>query len=307
MKMVWLAAPISPAFHSWLNQRGFTVWNNVGCPTDVSNVVGIITSNRLQLNTDLLQRLTALRWVARMGSGMEIIDTEYCAVHQIACFSSPGGLANSVAEHSLGMLLSLLHRIPFSFNEVRQGQWIREANRGNELYGQCVGLIGYGHTGRAFAEKLKVFTPHIIAFDKYHPAPSDTVAQAVSLEELQARADILSFHVPLNNETKGYYSTNFVLNMAKPHVLMNTSRGAVCPTDVVLSALASGQLKGACLDVLDCEKNIEEALLLPDNPVAQLLQYPVIVTPHIAGYSIQATEKMSNALMNQLDALLGVL
>ena len=307
MKMVWLAAPISPAFHAWLNQRGYTVWNNAERPADVSMLEGVITSNRLQLTDTVLASLPALRWVARMGSGMEIIDTQYCAAHHIAYFNSPGGLANSVAEHTMGMMLSLLHRISFSFNEVQHGQWIREPNRGVELQGQCVGLIGYGHAGRALAEKLKVFTPHIIAYDKYHPAPSGAVAAAVSLNELQTRADTISFHVPLNNETLGYYNAEFVSKMAKPHMLINTSRGGVCPTNVVLEALASGQLKGACLDVLDCEKNIDEVLNTPHNDVAKLLEYPVIITPHIAGYSIQATEKMSDALMQQLDNLLGVL
>ena len=307
MKMVWLAAPISPSFHAWLNQRGYTVWNNTERPGDVSVLEGIITSNRLQLTENLLSGLPALRWVARMGSGMEIIDTHYCNANNIAFFNSPGGLANSVAEHAVGMLLSLLHRISFSFNEVQQGQWIREANRGVELDGQCIGLIGYGHAGRAFAEKLSVFTPHIIAFDKYHPAPLGSVAKAVSLTELQTQADIISFHVPLNEETRAYYSTEFISNMAKPHILINTSRGGVCPTHVILTALASGQLKGACLDVLDCEKNIHDVLLTPDNDVAAMLKYPVLITPHIAGYSIQATEKMSTALMHQLDAYLGML
>jgi D-3-phosphoglycerate dehydrogenase len=305
MKMVWLAAPISPAFHAWLNQRGYIVWNNTERPSDVLLLEGIITSNRLILDEDLLRELPNVRWIARMGSGMEIIDTAYCASKGIACFSSPVGLANSVAEHATGMLLSLLHRIPFSLNEVRAGQWIREPNRGNELYGQCVGLIGYGHTGRAFAEKLQAFTPHIIAYDKYHPAPAGSVATAVSLEELQARADIISFHVPLNKETNNYYNADFVANMAKPHILINTSRGPVCASSVVLDALVSGKLTGACIDVLDCEKSIETLLASPNNIVADLLRYNVIITPHIAGYSIQATQKMSDSLMQQLDALLG--
>jgi D-3-phosphoglycerate dehydrogenase len=305
MKMVWLAAPISPAFHVWLNQRGYIVWNNTERPSDVLLLEGIITSNRLNLDEDLLRELPNVRWIARMGSGMEIIDTRYCASKGIACFSSPVGLANSVAEHATGMLLSLLHKIPTAYNEVLAGQWIREPNRGNELYGQCVGLIGYGHTGRAFAEKLQVFTPHIIAYDKYHPAPAGSIATAVSLEELQARADILSFHVPLNKETNDYYNVDFVAGMVKPHILINTSRGPVCASSAVLEALASGKLTGACLDVLDCEKSIETLLASPDNIVADLLRYNVIITPHIAGYSIQATQKMSDALMQQLDALLG--
>lgn len=307
MKMVWLAAPISPAFHAWLNQRGYIIWNNTERPSDVLLLEGIITSNRLKLDRDLLAELPNLRWIARMGSGMEIIDTAYCASRSIACFSSPGGLANSVAEHATGMLLSLLHRIPTALNEVRAGQWIREPNRGNELNGQCVGLIGYGHTGRAFAEKLQVFTSHIIAYDKYHPAPAGSIASAVSLEELQARADIISFHVPLNNETNHYYNAHFMAGMAKPHILINTSRGSVCSSASVLEALVLGKLTGACLDVLDCEKSIDILLANPDNIVADLLRYNVIITPHIAGYSVQATQKMSDALMQQLDTLLGVL
>jgi D-3-phosphoglycerate dehydrogenase len=170
-----------------------------------------------------------------------------------------------------------------------------------------VGLIGYGHTGRALAEKLQAFTPHIIAYDKYHPAPTGSMASAVSLEELQARADILSFHVPLNSETHHYYNASFVAGMAKPHILINTSRGPVCTSSTVLEALASGKLKGACLDVLEEEKNIDSILAKQNNIVENILHYPVIITPHIAGYSHQATEKMSAMLMVQLNALLQIL
>ncbi|MGI9192311.1 MAG: NAD(P)-dependent oxidoreductase [Chitinophagaceae bacterium] len=302
MNMVWLAAPVSDAMHTWLNEQEYVVWNDTDMPANAHDIIGIITSNRLTLNRERLALLPNLRWIARMGSGMEIIDTVYCAEKGIACFSSPGGLSNSVAEHAMGMLLGLMHRIELASREVASGLWIREANRGQELNGRCVGLIGYGHTGQALAEKLRAFTPHVIAYDKYKTAFENPAAESVSLQELQARADIISFHVPLNEETRYYYNDDFMRAMAKPHMVMNTSRGPVCSTKTILKGLAEKRITGACLDVLEEEAQIQTVLETEQNVVQQLLQYPVIITPHIAGYSHQATEKMSAMLMAQIEA-----
>lgn len=297
MKKVLIAAPISDAFRTYLEEQNYLLldaWTN--------DVEGIVTSNKLVLRQEQLQHLSQLKWIARLGSGMEIIDTDYCKQHHIACFSSPKGIANAVAEHVCGMLLSLLHRIPSSFHEIQQGQWIREANRGQELEGRCVGIIGYGHTGSALASKLRAFTSDIIVYDKYKPVVEEEAVRSVSLEELQTRADIISFHVPLNEETRHYYDDAFLSN-CKSHILINASRGAVCSTQTILHGLQSKKMVGACLDVLEEEKEITKVLATEGNTITQLMQYPVILTPHIAGYSVQAIEKMSAELIQQLKTI----
>ena len=298
MKKVLLAAPVSDTFRKLLQERNYLLLSEWD-----SEVEGIVTSNKLVLQKEQLQTVPQLRWIARLGSGMEIIDTDYCKSHSIACFSSPEGIANSVAEHVCGMLLALLHRIPVSFNEIKQGKWIREGNRGQELAQRCVGIIGYGHTGSAVAKKLQAFTSEIIVYDKYKPGISDDWVTQVSLEELKQKADIISFHVPLNKETKHYYNDDF-LKTCKTHILINASRGEVCATDTILYGLQQGNISGACLDVLEEEAAIQEVLQTPQNKIEQLLQYPVIITPHIAGYSFQAIEKMSAELMDQLKNML---
>lgn len=302
MQQVLLAAPISETFRRFLQERGFGLLQQEAADAQSKlHVAGIVTSNKLLLDEEALHNYPNLQWIARLGSGMEIIDTVCCDRRGIRYWSSPAGIANSVGEHTLGMLLALRHHIYRSFHEIEQGLWIREANRGHEIENLCVGLIGYGHTGRAVASKLRAFTPHVLAYDKYQQGFGNEVVQEVSLEYIQEQADVLSFHVPLNEETHSYYNHEFLGAMRKPHILVNVSRGAVCQTDVILEGLASGKITGACLDVLAEEQEIQSALLAPDHPVRRLLQYPVIMTPHIAGYSYEAIEKMSAELMNHLN------
>jgi D-3-phosphoglycerate dehydrogenase len=265
---------------------------------------GIITSNKLLLNKNTLQQFPNLKWIARLGSGMEIIDTRYCDEQGIRYASSPEGISNSVAEHVIGMLLGLLHHIHSSQLQIQAGQWMREANRGIELAERTVGIIGYGHTGRALAKKLRAFTTNILVYDKYKTGFGDDVIKEVSLEQLQQQADVVSFHVPLNDETRMYYDAAFYSAMSKPHILINSARGGVADTNVILSGLKSGQITGACLDVLEEEKSIDETLKQPDNIVHELLKYNVILTPHIAGYSYDAIEKMSAELLAQLRDIL---
>ncbi len=285
------------SFKQALSDHGYElVYNNAKGQLST----GIITSNKLLLNKKTLQQFPDLKWIARLGSGMEIIDTAYCDEQGIRYVSSPEGISNSVAEHVMGMLLSLLHHIHSSQNQIHVGQWIREANRGVELEERTVGLIGYGHTGQALAKKLRVFTKNILVYDKYKTGFGDEVVQEVSLEQLQQQADVLSFHVPLNDETRLYYDTAFYSAMSKPHILINSARGGVADTRVILSGLKSGQITGACLDVLEEEKSIDEILKQPANIVQELLKYNVILTPHIAGYSYHAIEKMSAELLAQL-------
>jgi D-3-phosphoglycerate dehydrogenase len=300
---ILLAAPISNAFRHWLLDKGFFFVNfeEEDWRQYQSQFVGIITSNKLTLDQQTITQFTALQWIARLGSGMEIIDTDYCKQHHIACFSSPAGIANAVAEHGMGMLLGLLHRVYSSAQEVADRKWIREPNRGIELEDLCVGIIGYGHTGSAMVQKLRAFTKNILVYDKY----KENIPYAATLSHMQQEADIISFHVPLSSETKHYYNEAFASAMQKPHYLINTSRGAMVDTQVILSGLQSGKIKGACLDVLEQEKSIQAVMQSPDNIIQQLLAYPVIITPHIAGYSHNAIEKMSLELQSQLEFMVG--
>lgn len=298
---VLIAAPISLAFEQFLLRHGYELITNLSHSFEVE---GIVTSNKLKLSAEVLTSYSKLRWIARLGSGMEIIDTSYCDQRGIHYFSSPNGIANSVAEHTTGMLLSLMHHIHSSYQEIQNDQWIREPNRGQEIESLTLGIIGYGHTGSAFASKMSSFCKRIIAYDKYKSGFSTDGVTEVPIEDILHHADILSFHVPLTDETTYYYNDGFINQMSKPHYLINVSRGSVCDTKAILKGLQSGKILGACLDVLDEEKNINHILSQPNHILKQLLAQNVLLTPHIAGYSHQAIEKMSHELMTKLESIL---
>ena len=260
----------------------------------VKDCVGVITSTRLQLDNELINAAPGLRWIGRMGSGMEVIDTAYATEKNIACFASPEGNCNAVGEHALGMLLTLTRRIAWSQSEIRQGLWLREENRGIELEGKNIGIIGYGHTGASFAKKLVGFDVRIMAYDKYREdSIPPHVVKCASLEQLMRGADIVSFHVPLQDDTRNYLNESFIERMAKPFILILTHRGAGWVDTLALrDGIASGKVIGACLDVLE-----QEPLASMDARMRGLLdgliRLPnVVVTPHIAGYTFEALYKM---------------
>ena len=304
MKQVLIASPISEKFNAFLIEKNYELihYINKNECSFINNelIVGIITSNKLILNKTEIEKYPNLKWIGRIGSGMEIIDVAYCNQKNIQCESSPNGIANSVAEHITGMLLSLNKNIHTSFEEIKNKQWSREPNRGFELENQTIGIIGYGNTGSAFAKKMAVFTNSILVYDKNKTGFSNDFIREVSLEELKEKATVLSFHLPLNEETKHYYNDEFLLSMKNQHVLINSSRGAIANTSTILKGLQNEKIIGACLDVLEEEKNIHEILQTSDNLIEQLLKYNVLITPHIAGYSHNATEKMSQELMDKI-------
>jgi D-3-phosphoglycerate dehydrogenase len=304
VKQVLIASPISEKFNAFLIEKNYELihYINKNECSFINNelIVGIITSNKLILNKTEIEKYPNLKWIGRIGSGMEIIDVAYCKQKNIQCESSPNGIANSVAEHITGMLLSLNKNIHTSFEEIKNKQWSREPNRGFELENQTIGIIGYGNTGSAFAKKMAVFTNSILVYDKNKTGFSNDFVREVSLEELKEKATVLSFHLPLNEETKHYYNDNFLMRMKKNHVLINSSRGAIANTSTILKGLQNEKIIGACLDVLEEEKNIHEILQTSDNLIEQLLKYNVLITPHIAGYSHNATEKMSQELMDKI-------
>lgn len=306
MRKVLIAAPVHSVLLEGLANNGYDciVMEHIAqeqAYADIHDYTGIITSTRLQIDRKMIDTAVKLEWIGRMGSGMEVIDVPYALSKGIKCYGSPEGNANAVAEHALGMLLALNKKIVTSANEVKQGQWMRDENRGYELEGKTIGIIGFGHTGRAFAKKLSVFDMNILAYDKYTITDIPPYVQAVqSLDIIFQKADIISFHVPLHDDTIYYFNEEFMQQLKKPVVLINTSRGMVVNTNVLYGGLMSGQIIGACIDVLEKEplsklnaelRNIlEKTLLLPQ----------VIITPHIAGYSFEAIYKMSKVLLGKI-------
>jgi len=303
---VLIAAPVHQVLIEGFTNAGYecVMMENITqaiAPQMIHDCVGVITSTRLQLNKELLDAASQLRWIGRMGSGMEVIDTAYAAEKGIACFSSPEGNSNAVAEHALGMLLSLMKRISRSNEEVKQGIWNREENRGYELEGKTIGIIGFGNTGRAFAKKLQGFDMRILAYDKYNSGNIPPhIVNCKDLAPVYEQADIISFHVPMQKDTENYLDDIFITNMSKGFVLINTSRGIVANSKALWKGLQSGKITGVCLDVWEQEPigKMDKESLEIFNQIVSLPQ--AIITPHIAGYSHEALYKMSEILLYKI-------
>jgi D-3-phosphoglycerate dehydrogenase / 2-oxoglutarate reductase len=264
------------------------------------NLTGIIVTTRLRIDSGLIDNAPNLQWIGRLGSGLELIDVAYAENKGIKVVSSPEGNANAVGEHTLGMLLSLLNRITWSHNEVKNNQWLRDENRGTELRNQTVGIIGYGNTGSAFAKLLQPFGVTVLAYDinKYGFA-YDHVKEA-SLEQIQRYANVISFHVPLNEKSEYMANSDFFNHLKQQPIILNTSRGKVIRLKDLRDALETGKVGGAGLDVLENEQlaTYNEA---EKEMLAWLTAQPnVIITPHIAGYSHEAFLQMAEVVYNKL-------
>lgn len=304
--IVLLAAPVHPVLTEGLQEAGYLLRveediTQQKAPGLLADCVGVITSTRLQLDQELLACAPHLKWIGRMGSGMEVIDVPYALSQGIACYSSPEGNSNAVGEHALGMLLALTKKITWSHQQIQGGHWVRDANRGIELEGKTIGVIGYGHTGRAFARKLAGFDVQVLAYDKYQTvAGNHYITGCASLEPIWERADILSFHVPLQADTVHYFDAAFLDAMQRPFILINTSRGPVVPLNTVYAGLKSGKIRGVCLDVLE-EEPLEKMTPEKRELVQEISGFEtVILTPHIGGYSHEALYKMSLSLRKKI-------
>ncbi|MFY7788035.1 MAG: NAD(P)-dependent oxidoreductase [Thermoflexibacteraceae bacterium] len=268
--------------------------------TILPNYNGLIVRSKLAINEALLQKAPHLRFIGRAGAGLDQIDLQALDKYNIKLFNAPEGNRTAVAEHAVGMLLALFNRLLKADAEVRQKIWNREGNRGVELAGKTVGIIGYGNMGSSVAKVLGGFGCKVIAYDKYHPEFKNNYAESVSMETLFAETDILSLHIPLTTETKNMATTAFWQQFRKNIYFINTARGEIAPLADLLAALQTGKVVGACLDVLENEK-LHQLSAEQHRVFEQLAKrQDVIFSPHIAGWTHESYRKINEVLVNKI-------
>jgi D-3-phosphoglycerate dehydrogenase len=265
--------------------------------------VGFIIRSKIPLDEKILPKAHKLKFIARVGAGMENIDVPLAEKLGIVCLNAPEGNRDAVAEQAIGMLLALMNHLIRVDSEVRNGIWIREGNRGLEIMGKTVAIIGYGNTGSAFTRKLSGFGADIIAYDKYKTGFGTDFVREVQMKEVFEKADILSFHIPLAEDTQYLFDNTYIQKFQKPFFLINTSRGKVVRTSDLVEALESGKVRGACLDVLEYEKFSFEAIQSDQLPEAfrkLISMQNVILSPHIAGWTHESNRKMAEVLVQKI-------
>ncbi len=273
------------------------------CLKLTENTHGIVIRSRFPMDENFLKEAKNLQFIARSGAGMENIDVDYCLNRGITLYNSPEGNRNAVAEHALGMLLSLMNKLNTADQEVRKGKWDREGYRGIELDGKTVGIIGYGNNGKAFAKKLRGFDVNVIAYDKYKQSFGSESVKECTLDAILDQADVISFHIPQNEETVYFADEDFFNQLVKPVFLLNLSRGKIVKTDALVAAIESGKVLGAGLDVLEYEKASFESFFTQELPASftYLLNSPkVILTPHVGGWTVESYFKLSNVLADKI-------
>lgn len=264
----------------------------------IGNYEGLVIRSKFRLDREYIDAAQNLRFICRAGAGLDNIDEAYAKEKGINLINAPEGNMDAVGEHAVGMLLSLMNNFNAADAEIRNGSWRREANRGYELKGKTVGIIGYGFMGRSFAKKLSGFEVNVIAYDKYKTGFTDQYAREVSMEEIVKQSDVLSLHVPLTAETRGLVDEEYLFHFKKPIFLINTARGKVVKTTAVLHAIKEGKILGAGLDVLEIEKF---PALAEQSWFDELKRSgKVLLTPHVAGWTFDSYRQISEVLAEKL-------
>lgn len=297
-----------PLLWNQLEQAGFTNEEDFASAKEeveakIQNYNGIVIRSRFKIDKTFLDKATNLQFIARVGAGLESIDCDYAVEKGVHLIAAPEGNSNAVGEHALGMLLSLMNKLNRADKLVREGKWIREGNRGYELEGKTIGIIGYGNMGKSFAKKLRGFDVKVLCHDILENV-SDENATQVSLQELQKQADVLSLHLPWTPQTDKMVNTEFINSFTKPFWFINTSRGNNVVTADLVKALQSGKILGAGLDVLEYEKlSFENLFIDTEKPAA--FQYlldseNVLLTPHIAGWTFESHQKLAQTIVDKI-------
>lgn len=290
-----------------LRETGFIVDEDYTSPKEIieqkiNEYDGMIVRSRFPIDKDFLAKATSLKFIGRVGAGLENIDEEFAAENNIVLFNSPEGNRDSVGEHAIGMLLMLMHHLRRADNEVRNGIWKREENRGDELKGKTVGIIGYGNMGNAFARRLQGFEVNVICYDILLNK-GDEFAKQVTLEEFFEQADVVSLHTPQTLETMQMINAEFISNFKKPFYFVNTARGKSVITKDLVEAMKTGKILGAALDVLEFEKSSFEKLVASELPeeFQYLIQADnVVLAPHIAGWTHQSKVKLAEFIRDKI-------
>ena len=299
---------VHPILAERLASKGFTcieAWefNRETCLKEIVEASGIVIRSRFTLNEEFLQFAPNLQWIARSGAGMENIDVSYCRKRGIKLYNSPEGNRNAVGEHALGMLLSLMNKLHTADKDVRNGIWDREGNRGVELDGKTVGIIGFGNNGSCFAKKLRGFDVKLMAYDKYKKGFGDHFVMECTLNAILKNADVISLHVPQNEETMWMINDQFFQRVQKPIWFLNLSRGKVVETAALMRAIKCGKVLGAGLDVIEYEKSSFEQFYeqdLPEDFRYLLKSDKVILTPHVGGWTQESYFELSNVLADKI-------
>lgn len=313
MKILFLDSN-HPLLHETLQKAGHTCdlnyqWTKEEVITSIHLYDGIVIRSKIKITKEIIDKGLKLKFIARAGAGMENIDVEYAERKGIRCLHAPEGNRDAVGEHAIGMLLSLFNNLCRANKEVREGKWIREGNRGIELMGKTVGIIGYGNMGSAFAERLKGFGVKVLVYDKYRRNFGNNFIIESTLDQIFEQVDVISLHTPLTEETHYMINDNFINSFKKNIYIVNTARGKCLNTGDLVKNIKSGKVAGACLDVLEYEvvsfENLD-ASNLPE-PFQYLIQSEkVMLSPHIGGWTIESNQKIARVLAEKIQAEVGI-